>query len=65
MPLWLIFSYSDTFSLEQRVALARDVTALYSFLPVLYVNVIFTSSGENDIWIGRKPKTNLARIVAE
>jgi len=49
MPLWLIFSYSDTFSLEQRVALARDVTALYSFLPVLYVNVIFISSSENDI----------------
>jgi hypothetical protein len=49
MPLWPIFSHSDTFSLEQRAALARDVTALYSFLPVLYVNVIFISSGENDI----------------
>jgi hypothetical protein len=49
MPLWPIFSHSDTFSLEQRAALARDVTALYSFLPVLYLNVIFISSGENGI----------------
>jgi len=49
MPLWHIFSHPDTFSLEQRAALARDVTALYSFLPAFYVNVIFINSGENDI----------------
>ena len=65
MPLWRIFSHPDTFSLEQRAALARDVTALYGLLPAFYVNVIFINSGENDIWIGGKPKTNFVRIVIE
>ena len=65
MPLWRIFSHPDTFSLEQRAALARDVTALYGLLPAFYVNVIFVNSGENDIWIGGKPKTNFVRIVIE
>ena len=65
MPLWRIFSHPDTFSLEQRAALARDITALYGFLQAFYVNVIFINSGENDIWIGGKPKTNFVRIVIE
>lgn len=65
MPLWRIFSHPDTFSLEQRAAIARDVTALYGLLPAFYVNVIFINSSENDIWIGGKPKTNFVRIVIE
>jgi lysophospholipase L1-like esterase len=65
MPLWHIFSHPDTFSLEQRAALARDITALYGLLPAFYVNVIFINLGENDIWIGGKPKVNFVRIVIE
>jgi hypothetical protein len=65
MPLWRIFAQSDTFSYEQRAALARDVTALYSMLPAFYVNVIFVNTGEADVWVGGKPRTNFVRIGVE
>jgi hypothetical protein len=55
--------HPDTFSLSDREQpLARDVTALYGFLPAFYVNAVFINSGENDIWIGGKPKTNFVWI---
>jgi hypothetical protein len=65
MPLWRIFAHPDTFSYEQRAALARDVTALYSILPAFYVNVIFINTGEADVWVGGKPRTNFVRVVVE
>ena len=40
MPLWRIFSHPSTFNPEQRLALAKSVTALYKGLPAFYVNVI-------------------------
>jgi Putative oxalocrotonate tautomerase enzyme len=44
MPLWRIFSHPSTFNLEQRKALAKSVTELYSSLPAFYVNVIVSLS---------------------
>lgn len=65
MPLWRIFSNAKTFSVEQRAALSRDITALYSMLPAFYVNVVFINCGDEDVWIGGEPKTNFVRIVIE
>jgi hypothetical protein len=65
MPLWRIFAHATTFSYEQRAALARDVTALYSVLPAFYVDVIFINTGEADVWVGGKPRTDFVRIAVE
>lgn len=65
MPLWRIFAHADTFPYEQRAALARDVTALYSILPAFYVNVIFVNTGDADVWVGGAPRTNFVRIGVE
>lgn len=65
MTLSRIFAHATTFSYEQRAALARDITALYSVLPAFYVDVIFINTGEADMWVGRQPRTDFVRIVVE
>lgn len=34
-------------------------------LPAFYVNVIFINTGQADVWVGGKPRTNFVRIVVE
>ena len=34
-------------------------------MPAFYVNVIFVDSGEADVWVGGKPRTNFVRITVE
>jgi phenylpyruvate tautomerase PptA (4-oxalocrotonate tautomerase family) len=67
MPLWRIFSHPQTFSKDQRVGIAQNVTELYISrgLPAFYVNVIFVDVDENGIFIGGEPKKNFVRIVIE
>lgn len=67
MPLWRIFSHPQTFTLDQRSALAKKVTDLYMSrgLPAFYVNVIFIDVDEKATFIGGEPRSNFVRIAVE
>jgi len=67
MPLWRIFHHPSTFTPDQRAALARDITKLYTDagLPAFYVNVFFVPLQAEELFIGGEPRTNFVRIVIE
>lgn len=67
MPLWRIFAHPSTFTPSQRLALSKDVTALYVSrdLPAFYVNVVFIDMPEDSVFIGGVEKKNFVRIVIE
>ncbi|KAF1976043.1 hypothetical protein BU23DRAFT_59704 [Bimuria novae-zelandiae CBS 107.79] len=59
MPLYMIYHPKGTFSTnEEKGALAKDITALYTAipLPAFYVNVIFMPLESDQIWIGGIPR---------
>lgn len=69
MPLWRIFAHPETFTTDQKRALAAVITELYTSapisLPAFYVNVLFIPLQEDDIWIGGETRKNFVRIAVE
>ncbi|KAF9738779.1 hypothetical protein PMIN03_010130 [Paraphaeosphaeria minitans] len=55
MPLWMIYHPPSTFTSEdEKAALAKDITAVYTAvpLPAFYVNVLFVPLPATSIYIG-------------
>lgn len=67
MPLWRIFSHSDTFSTAQKKALVQSITPFYtrSGLPAFYVNVVFIPVEPSSFYIGNQPVRDMVRIAIE
>jgi hypothetical protein len=69
MPLWRVFSHPSTFTLDQKRGLAKAITKHYTDAPLnfpaFYVNVLFVSLQEDELWIGGEPCKNFVRIVVE
>jgi phenylpyruvate tautomerase PptA (4-oxalocrotonate tautomerase family) len=60
MPLWTFTCYKDLLSEEEKISLARDVTALYSAVPLpkFYVNVQFNEKDKTGMLVGGEFKRN-------
>ena len=65
MPLWKIYHAPEAFSVEDKRALAGEITKLYSFLPRFYVNVLFRELDRDSFLIGGEPTGNFVRIGIE
>lgn len=69
MPLWRIYAHPATFTKEQKAGLAAAITKLYVdppvSLPAFYVNVLFISLQEDEIWIGGETRKNFVQITIE
>ncbi|KAL5378724.1 hypothetical protein DPSP01_008948 [Paraphaeosphaeria sporulosa] len=55
MPLWIIYHPSSTFTSEdEKAALAKEVTKIYTAvpLPAFYVNVLFVPLPATSIYVG-------------
>jgi phenylpyruvate tautomerase PptA (4-oxalocrotonate tautomerase family) len=68
MPLWRIYSHSDTFTDEQKAGLSQAITKLYTDgagLPAFYVVVAFVPVINNTFFIGGQAKQNFVRITIE
>lgn len=62
MPLWKIYHPADAFSAEDKQALSRAITALYSRLPKFYVGVVFQEVPKDSFYVGGEPADNFVRI---
>jgi hypothetical protein len=68
MPLWQIFTDTDTFTLEERTALATSITNFYTKgvkVPSFYVGVVFVAVVPDFLFIGAKPTNNFVRFVIQ
>lgn len=52
MPLWTIHHSAGCLSVEDRHALAADITDLYSNLPRFYVGVVYVEAGPDTLFVG-------------
>jgi hypothetical protein len=68
MPLWQIFTDADTFTLEERTALATSITNFYTkgvHVPSFYVGVIFVPTPPDFLFVGANPTSNFVRLVIQ
>ncbi|MDD7811567.1 tautomerase family protein [Mycobacterium sp. CSUR Q5927] len=67
MPLWTIHHTPGTFSVEDKRALASDITAHYERvgLPRFYVVVLFRESVPDDFYVGGEPAPVGVRIAVD
>lgn len=68
MPLWNILTPTGAYSAEQKKALAKDITSLYTNLadlPAFYVVVAFQEVAEEDFLVGGEPVSDFIRIYID
>jgi|GEM_PF-222439 len=68
MPFWTIYAPENTFTAEQKKAIASGVTHGYSQfagMPKFYVVVIFQEVPSESFYVGGKPVDNFVRIVID
>jgi len=68
MPLWNICTPVGAYSPEQKKALAKDITSLYTELaelPAFYVVVTIREVPEEDYLVGGEPVGNFIRIFID
>jgi phenylpyruvate tautomerase PptA (4-oxalocrotonate tautomerase family) len=62
MPLWKVYHPVGAYSAEDKRALAKRITAVYSSLPRFYVNIIFQEIPEDSFYVGGEPSRQFVRI---
>jgi phenylpyruvate tautomerase PptA (4-oxalocrotonate tautomerase family) len=66
MPLWKIYHPVGAFTGEDKHALSKRITEIYSsVLPKFYVGVIFQEIAADSFYIGGEPTKNFVRIYAD
>lgn len=65
MPLWKIYHPVGALTPEDKHALSRRITDIYSVLPRFYVGVIFEEVAADSFYIGGEPVKNFIRISAD
>ncbi|CAM6116663.1 unnamed protein product [Calypogeia fissa] len=67
MPLHRIFHPPGIFSGEDKKAIAKRLTAIYTSvgLPEFYVIVLFIAVDEDSFFVGGKPTSKVVRIVSQ
>jgi phenylpyruvate tautomerase PptA (4-oxalocrotonate tautomerase family) len=63
MPLWKVYHSPGAFTPEEKQALSKDITALYSVrLPEFYVGVVFQEVTPDSFFVGGKSVDSFVRI---
>ncbi len=62
MPLWKIYHPVGTFSVEDKQAIAKQITSIYKMLPQFYVGVVFQAISKDSFYVGGEPADNFIRI---
>src|SRR5262249_30865780 len=61
-PLWKVYHPVGAYSAEDKGALSKRITAVYSSLPKFYVSVIFEEVPDESFYIGGEPTRQFIRI---
>lgn len=62
VPLWTIHHNAECLNVEDRRALAADITGLYSGLPRFYVGVVYVEAGPDTLFVGGVTPRRFVRV---
>lgn len=66
MPFWKIYAPENTFTAEQKKAIASSIADGYSqFMPRFYVVMVFEEVSVESFYVGGEPVGNFVRIVID
>jgi phenylpyruvate tautomerase PptA (4-oxalocrotonate tautomerase family) len=62
MPLWKVYRPVGAYTREDKHALAKRITGIYSSLPKFYVDVVFQEVPQDSFYVGGELASNVVRI---
>jgi phenylpyruvate tautomerase PptA (4-oxalocrotonate tautomerase family) len=64
VPLWKIYHPMGAYTKEDKQALSKRITDIYSQVPLpkFYVDVVFQEVSEDSFYVGGEPAQNFVRI---
>jgi phenylpyruvate tautomerase PptA (4-oxalocrotonate tautomerase family) len=69
MPLWRIFAHPSAYTAQDKVAIAKAITSNYTRpgleLPAFYVDVIFITVEEGNLFVGGEARKDFVRVSVE
>ena len=69
MPLWRIFAHPSTYTAQDKEAISKAITSIYTRpgldLPAFYVVVIFVPVEEGNLFVGGEARKDFVRISVE